>query len=383
MAIRKGKFNKHQLGLFFLLDACQRNAAGWSTAVWPANAKLPLPHRRSSITRPCCSIERSSAKLLVFTCTSKFERSTGSESEHVDALGLRAVEVIICMITRDFSVISMTSQASLSLCLSQKSLTHNIGSASALPIIGESLTAKTCMIVINSTLGWRICENSVGEEVECLLVQFHAWYTEIAKWELSWCMKLYSKSQRWVHSNAKHIIMNRMRRPSCLISVTLLFLFEFLEWQSFSLQLEVVISWQHWRELAWKRQQRPMASQRKEVEVSHSLAISFQTVHFLFTSLLSLICTCFSFWVLIVLAIFGPGSQMPVECRQFLNSSSKAVSFAQWALWIEKRVSSQKNYMPWCKGFSASQASFCFFFFSILHTFDQIFKSKYSECKVG
>ena len=59
----------------------------------------------------------------------------------VDALGLRAIEVIICMITRDFSVISMTSQASLSLSLyyyyyySQKSLTHNIGSASALPII--------------------------------------------------------------------------------------------------------------------------------------------------------------------------------------------------------------------------------------------------------
>ena len=55
----------------------------------------------------------------------------------VNALGLRAVEVIICMITRDFSVISMTSQASLSLSLSlsQKSLTHNIGSASALPII--------------------------------------------------------------------------------------------------------------------------------------------------------------------------------------------------------------------------------------------------------
>ena len=79
-------------------------------------AKLPLPHRRSSITRPCCSIERSSAKLLVFTCTSKFERSTGSEC--VDVLGLRAVEVIICMITRDFSVISMTSQASLSLSLS-------------------------------------------------------------------------------------------------------------------------------------------------------------------------------------------------------------------------------------------------------------------------
>ena len=99
MAIRKG--SKPQLGLFFLLEACQRNAAGLSTAVSPANAKLPIPHRRSPITRPCCSIERSSAKLLVFTCTSKFERSTGSESEHVDALGLRAVEVIICMITRD------------------------------------------------------------------------------------------------------------------------------------------------------------------------------------------------------------------------------------------------------------------------------------------
>ena len=109
--------NKHQLGLCFLLEACQRNAAGWSTAVWLANAKLPLPHRRSSITRSCCSIERSSAKLLVFTCTSKFERSTGSESVRVDALGLRAVEIIICMITRDFSVISMTSQASLSLSL--------------------------------------------------------------------------------------------------------------------------------------------------------------------------------------------------------------------------------------------------------------------------
>ena len=58
-------------------------------------------------------------------------------------VGLRAVEVIICMITRDFSVISMTSQASLSLSLSlslsQKSLTHNIGSASALPIIMSSM----------------------------------------------------------------------------------------------------------------------------------------------------------------------------------------------------------------------------------------------------
>ena len=30
VAIRKG--NKHQLGLFFLLEACQRNATGGSTA---------------------------------------------------------------------------------------------------------------------------------------------------------------------------------------------------------------------------------------------------------------------------------------------------------------------------------------------------------------
>ena len=63
----------------------------------------------------------------------------------VDAFGRRAVEVIICMITRDFSVISIDvtgvslslSQASLSLSLyySQKSLTHNIGNAFAFPII--------------------------------------------------------------------------------------------------------------------------------------------------------------------------------------------------------------------------------------------------------
>ena len=116
VSIQKG--NKHQLGLFFLLEACQRNAAGWSTAGWPVNTKLPLPHRHSSITRPCCSIERShQAPCLVM----HFEHSTAAGSERVEglaSLGLRAVEVIICMITRDFSVISMTSQASLSLSLS-------------------------------------------------------------------------------------------------------------------------------------------------------------------------------------------------------------------------------------------------------------------------
>ena len=63
------------------------------------------------------SLDRTAQSSAQAPSTSKFERSTGSESERVDALGLRAVEVIICMITRDFSVISMTSQASLSLSL--------------------------------------------------------------------------------------------------------------------------------------------------------------------------------------------------------------------------------------------------------------------------
>ena len=58
------KENIHQLGLFVLLEACQRNAAGWSTAGWPANAKLRLRRRPSLFSRS----RRSSAKLLVFTC---------------------------------------------------------------------------------------------------------------------------------------------------------------------------------------------------------------------------------------------------------------------------------------------------------------------------
>ena len=58
-----------------------------------------------------------------------FEHSTAAAgSERVDAYayasGQRAVEVIICMITRDFSVISMTSQASLSLSLLLTKVTH-------------------------------------------------------------------------------------------------------------------------------------------------------------------------------------------------------------------------------------------------------------------
>ena len=93
-----------------------------------------LPHRHSANTRPCCSSAQAPSSLS--TSLHALKHSTGSE--RVDALGRRAVEVIICMITRDFSVISndVTGVSlSLSLSLSQKSLTHNIGSASALPII--------------------------------------------------------------------------------------------------------------------------------------------------------------------------------------------------------------------------------------------------------
>ena len=116
MAIRKG--NKHQLGLFFLLEACQRNAAGWSTAVWPANAKLPLPHRRSSITRrdPAAQSSAQAPSSLSLQC----HALRSSSARQAQTLGRRAIEVIICMITRDFSVISMTSQASLSLSTSTK-----------------------------------------------------------------------------------------------------------------------------------------------------------------------------------------------------------------------------------------------------------------------
>ena len=87
-----------------------------------------LTSERKASTSPSSFINHSTVLLnralkrqapcLYKSCTSKFERSTGPELERVDALGLRAVDVIICMITRDFSVISMTSQASLSLSLS-------------------------------------------------------------------------------------------------------------------------------------------------------------------------------------------------------------------------------------------------------------------------
>ena len=73
------------------------------TAGSPANAKLTFRYPSSLINHSTLLLERSSAKLLVFYASTRSRR---------------AVEVIICMITRDFSVISMTSQASLSLSLS-------------------------------------------------------------------------------------------------------------------------------------------------------------------------------------------------------------------------------------------------------------------------
>ena len=103
---------------------------------WQAHQRTQSFHFPSSFinhsTIACCSSAQTPCSCKCNTWT--LDRL----SERVDALGLRAVEVIICMITRDFSVISIDVTGvslSLSLSLSQKSLTHNIGSASALPII--------------------------------------------------------------------------------------------------------------------------------------------------------------------------------------------------------------------------------------------------------
>ena len=118
----------------------------WGSPCWlrSGRPKFKLPSKLRKIIKDTKRYGVKGILVFTITCTSKFERSTGSESERVDALGLRTVEVITCMITRDFSVISMTSQASLSLSTShQKSLTHNIGSASALPIISWQKAKST------------------------------------------------------------------------------------------------------------------------------------------------------------------------------------------------------------------------------------------------
>ena len=145
-----------------------------------------LLHRHSSTSRSC----RSSARLLVFTCLhesvfyttvrllaptsalvlehlsrSARDRVTQSlsQAQLQNAMRRPAVEVIMCMITRDFSVISidvtsLSFSLSLSLSLSpslctiathKKSLPHNIPSASGPGIIVHCSVLLPTTISIN------------------------------------------------------------------------------------------------------------------------------------------------------------------------------------------------------------------------------------------
>ena len=73
----ENKGNKHQLPAWSMPTKCC-----WvihRTAGWPANAKLPLPDRHSSITRPCCSSVQAPSSLSLHA----LEHSTGPEG--VDA----------------------------------------------------------------------------------------------------------------------------------------------------------------------------------------------------------------------------------------------------------------------------------------------------------
>ena len=82
------------------------------TAGSPANAKLTFRYPSSLINHSTLLPERSSAKLLVFYASTRSRR---------------AVEVIICMITRDFSVISIdVTGVSLSLSTTHKSHSRTI-----------------------------------------------------------------------------------------------------------------------------------------------------------------------------------------------------------------------------------------------------------------
>ena len=107
------------------------------------NAKLPLPHRHSSITRPCCSIEHSSAKLLFLSFhalraldrlrTRRRAWSTRRRGNHMNDHSRFQRDI------DDVTGVSLSLSLSLSLYYySQKSLTHNIGSASARPIINKT-----------------------------------------------------------------------------------------------------------------------------------------------------------------------------------------------------------------------------------------------------
>ena len=82
------------------------------TAGSPANAKLTFRYPSSLINHSTLLLKRSSAKLLVFYASTRSRR---------------AVEVIMCMITRDFSVISIdVTGVSLSLSTTHKSHSRTI-----------------------------------------------------------------------------------------------------------------------------------------------------------------------------------------------------------------------------------------------------------------
>ena len=128
------------------------------TAGSPANAKLTFRYPSSLINHSTLLLERSSAKLLVFYASTRSRR---------------AVEAIICMITRDFSVISIDVTGvslSLSLYYSQKSLTHNIGNASAFPIILSNcfdwqILLLQLLVIFNQAVGITNIHPSTFEHV--------------------------------------------------------------------------------------------------------------------------------------------------------------------------------------------------------------------------
>ena len=135
MAIRKG--NKHQLGLFFLFEACQRNAAGDPRQSDQRTQSFHFPivvhqsldlllNRALKRQAPCLYMHfevRALDRLRVRTC-----RRVGSTRRRGNHMHDHS------RFQRDINDVTGVS-LSLSLSLSQKSLTHNIGSASALPII--------------------------------------------------------------------------------------------------------------------------------------------------------------------------------------------------------------------------------------------------------
>ena len=84
------------------------------------------------------ALKRQATYLYIITCTSKFERSTDSDSVRVRKRrrvgSARRRGNHMHDHSRFQRDINDVTGVSLSLYLSQKSLTHNIGSASALPI---------------------------------------------------------------------------------------------------------------------------------------------------------------------------------------------------------------------------------------------------------